>query len=618
MTAIYGAAAPLYLEAGWEGVLYLPPGKKWEPPKGYTGRDGKFPTADEVNAWARSNARGNLALRLPDGVVGIDVDHYDAKRGADTLAELEAKFGPLPATWASTARELPSGIRLYRVPPGTELAGQAGADIEIIQRHHRYLCAWPSTNPKAGGAGYRWLTPDGDESDRPPRPDELADLPAAWVDGLRVGRVEEHHHDGSQDHEARKPRSAAVNRAMAEHLADLLGGRHDAAVKGSMALARLDAIGQEGAGDALDEFGRTFRRLITADGSRTDADAAKEWADMLAGARAKVGATADADEGPSLQAAVLRSKLLTVEQVKAMPPPEPLIAGVLNRRKLAILWGKPGSGKSFVALDWGLSIATGAWWFGHEVTPGLVVYLAAEGADGLGVRIDAWQNDRRIHNIGADQFQLLPNAVNLLDRQWGDALVEVAGDLKPALVIADTLARSMPGGDENGSRDTGIVIDTANRVQQAAGATVLFVHHDTREGSNLRGHSSLDGAMDSSIEVKADGQNITIKSRKQKDMSDFDDLRMWRQPAGGSCVIWSRDRVGVTEVGVTDGERALLDVARECCGSDGLAPSKLQDVAEMPNSSFYRNLKNLLSKGALINVGTENRPRYTVAEDAAA
>lgn len=322
-----------------------------------------------------------------------------------------------------------------------------------------------------------------------------------------------------------------------------------------------------------------------------------------------------ADES-SLQATILRSKLLTVEQVKAMPPPEPLIAGVLNRRKLSIVWGKPGSAKSFVALDWGLSVGTGSWWFGRQVAQGLVIYLAAEGADGLGVRIDAWQKDRRVHSVTAEQFLLLPNAVNLLDREWANALVEVAGDLKPTLVIADTLARSMPGGDENGSRDTGIVIDTANRVQAAAGATVLFVHHDTREGSNLRGHSSLDGAMDSSIECKADGQNITLKSRKQKDMSDFDDLRLWREPVGESCVIWSRDRVGVTAVGATDGERALLDVARECCGSDGLAPSKLQDVAEMPNSSFYRNLKNLLGRGALINVGTENRPRYTVPTDA--
>lgn len=336
------------------------------------------------------------------------------------------------------------------------------------------------------------------------------------------------------------------------------------------------------------------------------------------------GRTADTDDGPSLQAVLLRQRLLTVEQVKALPPPEPLIGGVLNRRKLAFLWGKPGSGKSFVALDWGLSVGTGHWWFGREVTQGLVVYLAAEGSDGLGLRIEAWQRDHQVPTVANDQFLLLPNALNLLDRDWGNALVDVAGDLRPALVVADTLARSMPGGDENGSRDTGIVIDTANRVQQASGATVLFVHHDTREGSNLRGHSGLDGAADTSIECKRDGQSVTLKSRKQKDMADFDDLKLHLEHIDlgkdddgrtlNSCVLWSQERVGVTAAQATEGERALLAVAWECCGSDGLPPSKLQDVAEMSNSSFYRHLKNLLGRGALVNVGTENRPRYRPAE----
>ena len=323
-----------------------------------------------------------------------------------------------------------------------------------------------------------------------------------------------------------------------------------------------------------------------------------------------VGTTDDPDGGPSLQAVILKAKLLTVDQVKALPPPEPLIKGVLNRRKLGILWGKPGSGKSFVALDWGLSVATGSWWFGREVTQGLVVYLAAEGADGIGARLDAWQEDRQIYKIPAEHFLLLPDAVNLMDRAWSTALVEVVADLKPALVIADTLARSMTGGDENTSRDTGVVIDAANRIQQAAETTVLFVHHDTREGSNLRGSSALDGAVDTSIECKADGQNITLKSRKQKDNADFDDLRMWRQNTGASCVIWSHDRLGVSE-GSNDAEKVLLRTIRECCGSDGLPASELMKIAELANSSYYRAQKSLLNAGAIRNVGTDHRPRYT-------
>ena len=320
------------------------------------------------------------------------------------------------------------------------------------------------------------------------------------------------------------------------------------------------------------------------------------------------------DDGPSLQAVLLRKRLLSVDEVKNLPPAEPLIGGVLNRRKLAFLWGKPGSSKSFVALDWGLSVATGSFWFGRPVTQGLVVYLAAEGADGIGQRLDAWQDDRQIYTIDREQFLLLPDAVNLLDKAWSSALVEVAGDLKPTLVIADTLARSMVGGEENTSRDTGIVVDAANRIQQAAGCTVLFVHHDTREGSNLRGSSALDGAADTSIECKSDGQLVLLKSRKQKDQADFPDIRLWRQTHRRSCVLWSHDRLGLA-TDLSDSEQVLHDAVRDSAGTNGLSPTDLMAVTGLPRSSYFRAQKALVTAGVLTNVGTGARPRYALTEE---
>jgi hypothetical protein len=42
-----------------------------------------------------------------------------------------------------------------------------------------------------------------------------------------------------------------------------------------------------------------------------------------------------------------------------LPRPAPLIEGVLNRHSYAILRGRDGTYKSFLALDWALSLATG-------------------------------------------------------------------------------------------------------------------------------------------------------------------------------------------------------------------------------------------------------------------
>ena len=71
-----------------------------------------------------------------------------------------------------------------------------------------------------------------------------------------------------------------------------------------------------------------------------------------------------------------------------------------------------------------------------------------------------------------------------------------------ALVVIDTLARALAGGNENAPEDMGALIGNAKRIQEATGAAVLFVHHsgkDTSRGS--RGHSSLKGAADLEIEV---------------------------------------------------------------------------------------------------------------------
>src|SRR5215217_2169732 len=83
-----------YREAGWLGTFPLPKGKKSPPMDGVTGHDGRPPTDDTIRWWRNPSferQNGNIGIAVPDGVLGIGVDHYENKRGGDTLAELEAK-----------------------------------------------------------------------------------------------------------------------------------------------------------------------------------------------------------------------------------------------------------------------------------------------------------------------------------------------------------------------------------------------------------------------------------------------------------------------------------------------------------------------------------------------
>lgn len=206
----YASAWRDYYENGYT-PLPLPPREKFPPPFGWTGggkaNSGKVPPEEQCKKWAtegyggsggsggvggRTHKASNIALRLPKDVVGIDVDMYDGKAGRATLAAAEERWGELPQTWMSTSRGDGSGIRLFRVPAGLAWESQVGgakSGIEVIRWDHRYAVVFPSVHPN--GEQYHWVDPAGDvQMEWVPAPEELADMPEAWVQGLTNGGQE--------------------------------------------------------------------------------------------------------------------------------------------------------------------------------------------------------------------------------------------------------------------------------------------------------------------------------------------------------------------------------------------------------------------------------------------
>lgn len=186
----YHRAAQGYLDQGWSPIP-LPHREKSPPPTGFTGYAGAFVKADDVAAWELAGG-GNVGVRLPDIVMGIDVDAYGGKTGAATLAEAESRLGPLPSTWRSTARpdDQVSGIRYFRVPFRRQWADKLGGNVELIHHGHRYAVVAPSVHPDTGGT-YGWFDPDGLPADGFPSVGELPALPEAWIKHLDRGDVGE-------------------------------------------------------------------------------------------------------------------------------------------------------------------------------------------------------------------------------------------------------------------------------------------------------------------------------------------------------------------------------------------------------------------------------------------
>jgi hypothetical protein len=178
-----------------------------------------------------------------------------------------------------------------------------------------------------------------------------------------------------------------------------------------------------------------------------------------------------------------------------------LIKQFLPLQGLAAIFGKPGSFKSFVALDIALCIVRGQPWGGRRTTQRNVVYIAAEGSAGLRKRKAGYQIAQP--DLPSDlPFALVAAAPNLgTDKGDLPALVAAieAADFKPGLIVLDTLAQTIGAGDENGAGMTAFVAN-AGELARHFKALVLIVHHTgLGDDRRMRGHSSLNGALDAQI-----------------------------------------------------------------------------------------------------------------------
>ncbi len=219
-------------------------------------------------------------------------------------------------------------------------------------------------------------------------------------------------------------------------------------------------------------------------------------------------------------------RLYSLGELLRLPPPSWLIKHVITQGGLAGLYGPPGEYKTFVAMDMAMCVATGTPWHGHKVTKQHVVYIAAEGGTGIGLRALGWLQEHGIDQKDADIVVLtesMPVAVDSenMDTFFGRVNNEI--NRTPGLIIIDTLARCLDG-NENEQEDMGRFIGGVDRFRREFGATVLVVHHTRLDADRERGSTVFRGAADAMISVRKQGNgHVLVSCNKQKDFEEFKD-----------------------------------------------------------------------------------------------
>jgi len=198
-----------------------------------------------------------------------------------------------------------------------------------------------------------------------------------------------------------------------------------------------------------------------------------------------------------------------------IPARQWLVDGLIPSGTVSLLGGDGGTGKSLVALQLAVAVATGGAWLGKPVTSGRAIYVSAED--------DHDELHRRLSDITCAEGVTLADLDNLtvrslagedallaaLDRSGGvlhaSALYHEADtrirDESPALVVFDTLADLFPG-NEN---------DRAQARQFIGLMRGLAIRHEC--AVVLLAHPSLSGLNSGSGTSGSTGWNNSVRSR---------------------------------------------------------------------------------------------------------
>jgi hypothetical protein len=247
----------------------------------------------------------------------------------------------------------------------------------------------------------------------------------------------------------------------------------------------------------------------------------------------EAGGTADelADllkAAPAPETPAPRFKFETFTDLKTLPPAEYLMEGWIPERSVGLLYGRWGSGKSFLGFDWCLHLAFGLPdWHGAKLPgePCDVLIIAREGHAGFVKRVNAFMQYRGITE-DPRKLVFMRSSISFLDDAAFAALKE---DIKALgrpfrFVLVDTVGRVLPGADMAKEAPITLFMERLQQVGEITGGTAVGVHHENKAG-DANGSMFFQNSSDFMFSISREGEGPLkagkITCAKQKEGDDM-------------------------------------------------------------------------------------------------
>ena len=214
---------------------------------------------------------------------------------------------------------------------------------------------------------------------------------------------------------------------------------------------------------------------------------------------------------------------LTVIRVGEIPHEESprrwLIEGLWGTKAVGLIGGHPKAGKTFLALDMAVSVASGTSCLGKyrvEESARALIYLAEDSPQNLRERVEALARHRGIPIGDLDLHVITSRSLQLdLDR-YRARLFKTLKFLKPRILILDPLVR-LHNRNENDATEISELLSYLRHLQREFDVAVVLVHHTRKSGApqgqvgqSLRGSGDLWAWSDSTLYLRRSGGNLIL------------------------------------------------------------------------------------------------------------
>ncbi len=221
------------------------------------------------------------------------------------------------------------------------------------------------------------------------------------------------------------------------------------------------------------------------------------------------------------------------------PPRRWLVESLWAERAVGILGGEPKCGKSLLALDLAVSVASGTPClrrFPVDKRGRVLLYAAEDSLPIVRERLDGIAAAAGIGLGSLDLFVITAPSLRLDTDTDRGRLEETVRIARPRLLVLDPFVR-LHSIDENVAGEVAPLLGYLRRLERTYETAVLLVHHvrkgaaKLRGGQALRGSSELHAWGDSNLYLRRRGDSLRL-SVEHRAAAAFDDLSLGFPSAG--------------------------------------------------------------------------------------